>query len=81
MGVIGAVIEFLIGLWVIGTALVFTEPIFDMTYQMAVMFGMQTNPTIQFIYTTMDYILILVGLLLALHALASAGERETAGTY
>ncbi|MBP2029372.1 hypothetical protein J2755_000292 [Methanohalophilus levihalophilus] len=76
MGVVGGFIEGFVGLWVIGMAVVFMQPIWDMMDAIAVMFGATTNPTYIFVTNTMQYVLIIFGIALIINAFSRATETE-----
>ena len=81
MGIIQGVIELFAGLFAIGMQQIFMEPLFSFMYNMVVVFGMEANPTIIFIYGTIDRVLIPIGIALIIHCFALAGERENTGAY
>jgi len=81
MGAVQAWLEAIIGIWCIGAAIIFTEPLFDSIDSLAVMFGADTNPTYVFVKTTMDYVLILIGIAILIHAFSSSTKTEGGGYY
>lgn len=81
MGAVQAWLEAIVGLWCIGAAIIFTEPMFDAIDSLAVIFGMETNPTYVFVQTTMDYVLILIGIAILIHAFSSSTKTEGGGRY
>jgi len=80
MGAVRAWLEGIVGLWMIATAIVVTEPLFNIIDQFAVMFGVDNNPTYKFVKTSMQYVLIPIGISILLHAFASATKTEEQST-
>lgn len=76
MGIVQATIELFAGLFAIGMQQIFMDPLFSFMYNMVVVLGMESNPTIMFIYGTIDRVLIPIGIALIIHCFALAGERE-----
>lgn len=81
MGAVQAWLEAIVGLWCIGAAIVFTEPIFDMIHNFAVVVGADQNPTFLFVENSMKYILIPVGIAIIIHAFSSSTKTEGGGYY
>ncbi|MCK4270096.1 MAG: hypothetical protein KAW93_06420 [Methanogenium sp.] len=81
MGAVQAWLEAIVGLWTIGAAIMFTEPLFDAIDNMAVMFGAETNPTYVFVKNSMSYVLIPIGIAILVHAFSSSTKTEGGGYY
>jgi len=76
MAAVRAWLEGIVGLWMIAAAIVFTNPVFKVIDALAVMFGADQHPTYQFIKTTMQYVLIPIGISILIHAFSSATRTE-----
>lgn len=81
MGAVRAGIELIVGFWMIGAVVVYSAPMFEYLEQLAIVFNVDQNPTFLFCMSSMDYILIPVGIALILHAIAQAGGQETTGFF
>lgn len=80
-GAVGAAIEFVVGIFIIAATLVFSAPLFEIMNQMAINTGVDQNPTFQFCMSSIDYVLLPVGIAMAIHAIARSGGIETTGIW
>lgn len=81
MGAVQAWLEAIVGLWCIGAAIVFTEPIFDSISSFAVVVGADQNPTFLFVQNSMQYVLIPIGIAILIHAFSVSTGVEGGGKY